>query len=360
MHHLVVFCNPLLDVILSVDVGFLAQHNLRANDQILAMTPEHASLVDAVTAGKHGSVQFGAGGAGQNTARAASWLLTGYRGECQVHYCGAVGKDESAQELAVQAGKTGIHAEYIALDSEPTGSCLCLLNDSGRNRSLLARLGAARCFNQALTANPECRRTVRNLVSHASLLYITGFFLSSCSRETLLSEIFANPPSPSTLITMNLSAAFLCGMIDDPEILSRVDVMFGNEAEVLAWHAHHTGTKDAPASVEEAARLLSRSVCRLVVITQGSQDTLVVFSDSEELIRVPVNPVSSIVDTNGGGDAFVAGFLAWMLVNCEDPLSPSNVTNACLLGHAMAAYIISRVGVSFDPDAPASLPSFLT
>ena len=53
---------------------------------------------------------------------------------------------------------------------------------------------------------------------------------------------------------------------------------------------------------------------RLVVITQGADDVLVAFSDlPAEFRRFPVHTLeeSQIVDTNGAGDAFVGGFLAY-------------------------------------------------
>jgi len=54
-----------------------------------------------------------------------------------------------------------------------------------------------------------------------------------------------------------------------------------------------------------------------VIITQGSEDVLVAFSDRPiDFRRYPVHqiPENQIVDTNGAGDAFVGGFLAYMAI----------------------------------------------
>ena len=51
-----------------------------------------------------------------------------------------------------------------------------------------------------------------------------------------------------------------------------------------------------------------------MVITQGAEDVLVAFSNAPaEFRRFPVYNLSEeqLVDTNGAGDAFVGGFLAY-------------------------------------------------
>lgn len=52
----------------------------------------------------------------------------------------------------------------------------------------------------------------------------------------------------------------------------------------------------------------------MVVITQGSEDVLVAFTGRPSDFRrfkVHILPEDHIVDTNGAGDSFVGGFLAY-------------------------------------------------
>lgn len=59
---------------------------------------------------------------------------------------------------------------------------------------------------------------------------------------------------------------------------------------------------------------------RIVVITQGKEDVIIAYTDQSDGKRlekypVPVLTDTEIVDTNGAGDAFVGGFLAYKLMD---------------------------------------------
>lgn len=80
-----------------------------------------------------------------------------------------------------------------------------------------------------------------------------------------------------------------------------------------------------------------------MVITQGSEDVLVAFTGQpSEFRRYPVHKLSEeqIVDTNGAGDAFVGGFLAYTALGM--PL------NSCIQAGIFAACeIIQMSGCTF-------------
>lgn len=70
--------NPLLDISASVDAAFLAKHDLKANNAILA-EERHAKLGEEMRSAY--DVKFTAGGSCQNTIRVAQWLLRKTVGE---------------------------------------------------------------------------------------------------------------------------------------------------------------------------------------------------------------------------------------------------------------------------------------
>jgi adenosine kinase len=59
---------------------------------------------------------------------------------------------------------------------------------------------------------------------------------------------------------------------------------------------------------------------------------------------VAVAPVTNIVDSNGAGDAFVGGFLAFTAKG-------ASTLAAVEAGHWAAAHVIQRSGCSFDRSA---------
>lgn len=65
---LIAVCNPLLDITATVEPEFLAKWGLKENDAILA-EEKHARLFEEIK--EKYNVIYSAGGAGQNTARAA-------------------------------------------------------------------------------------------------------------------------------------------------------------------------------------------------------------------------------------------------------------------------------------------------
>merc|ERR1719317_1558871 len=115
--------------------------------------------------------------------------------------------------------------------------------------------------------------------------------------------------------TMNLSAPFLCTYFKDPMMkpLPYVDFLFGNESEAAEFaKVHEYGTED----VKQIALKMAdwpkedKRRPRTVVITQGAECTIV--AKEGKVTEYPVLKLapSQIVDTNGAGDGFVAGFLA--------------------------------------------------
>lgn len=74
--------------------------------------------------------------------------------------------------------------------------------------------------------------------------------------------------------------------------------------------------KDLKKIVQKLANLGSQTT--MVIITQGPGDIIVAKSNENgQTLCHPVSPIplNQIVDTNGAGDAFVGGFLAYQLAN---------------------------------------------
>lgn len=128
--------NPLLDISAVVTQEFLDKYSLKLDNQILIETDEQRAIFPDMT--KNFEVEYIAGGATQNSARVAQWML-GDAGA--VTYMGCVGKDDFSAKMLEVAQKDGMVARYMEDESAATGSCaVCVV---GGERSLAANLAAA-------------------------------------------------------------------------------------------------------------------------------------------------------------------------------------------------------------------------
>jgi sugar/nucleoside kinase (ribokinase family) len=109
-------------------------------------------------------------------------------------------------------------------------------------------------------------------------------------------------------------------------ISDEIDILFGNEAELLALYETDTF---------EFAVTQLRQDCIVAAITRSEHGSVVVTKDG--VIEVPAQPVAQVVDTTGAGDLYAAGFLYGYTRGMD--------LNTCAtLGHIASAEVISHVG----------------
>jgi len=108
-----VFCmgNPLLDLQVTGGEKLLEKYELKANDAILA-GEKQAGIYDEVV--KDYKVTYVAGGAAQNAARGAAYILP----PKSVVYTGCVGDDDLAEQLKVANAREGLDEVYCVKKGE--------------------------------------------------------------------------------------------------------------------------------------------------------------------------------------------------------------------------------------------------
>ncbi|XP_044070329.1 adenosine kinase isoform X2 [Siniperca chuatsi] len=329
--------NPLLDICAVVDKDFLDKYTLKPNDQILA-EDKHKALFDELV--KKFNVEYHAGGATQNSIKIAQWMIQ------EPHkvgtFFGCIGKDKFGEILKQKSVEAHIDAHYYEQDEEPTGTCAACI--TGDNRSLVANLAAANCYKKDKHLDLEENW---KLVEKAKVYYIAGFFLT-VSLESIL-KVAKHASENNKLFCLNLSAPFICQFFKDNlmQVMPYVDVLFGNETEAAAFAKEQDfETKDIKEIAKKAQALpkVNTKRQRIVVFTQGKDETTMTQSDKVETFPVLKIDPKDIVDTNGAGDAFVGGFLSELVQ--EKPL------DQCVkAAHYAANVIIRRAGCTF-PEKP--------
>merc|ERR1712056_124491 len=89
----------------------------------------------------------------------------------------------------------------------------------------------------------------------------------------------------------------------------------------------------------------SKGVKRTVVVTQGSEPTIVAINGHVTEHAITALPKDKLVDTNGAGDAYVGGFLAALSKGLS-------VGECCTAGAYAASVIVQHSGCTY-PDKPA-------
>ncbi|XP_072725426.1 adenosine kinase isoform X2 [Ciconia boyciana] len=311
--------NPLLDICAVVDKDFLDKFE---------------ELV------KKFKVEYHAGGSTQNSVKVAQWMIQSpYKAAT---FFGCIGKDKFGEILKKKAEEAHVDAHYYEQSEEPTGTCAaCITSD---NRSLVANLAAANCYKKEKHLDLEKNW---KLVEKAKVYYIAGFFLT-VSPEAVL-KVAAQASANNKIFSLNLSAPFISQFYKEPmmKVMPYVDVLFGNETEAATF-AREQGfeTEDIKeiARKTQALPKVNTKRQRIVVFTQGKDDTVMATENEVTTFPVLVSDQSEIVDTNGAGDAFVGGFLSQLVYDRP-------VTECIRAGHYAASVIIKRSGCTF-PEKP--------
>eukprot|EP01100_Stratorugosa_tubuloviscum_P003045 TRINITY_DN171_c1_g1_i1.p1 TRINITY_DN171_c1_g1~~TRINITY_DN171_c1_g1_i1.p1 ORF type:complete len:341 (-),score=160.59 TRINITY_DN171_c1_g1_i1:86-1108(-) len=323
-------CNPLLDITANVTHEYLEKYGLKPSNATLA-TPELLPLYGEIE--KQESLLYSAGGAGQNSIRAAQWML---QIPSATSYIGCVGNDEYGRRLREEATHDGVNVHYQVTNEHPTGSCAVLVTN--KERSLVANLAAANhCSKSHFESEP-----IQKVVNKAKYIYATGFFIT-VSPETLF-YLGQHACENNKFFILNISAPFVVDYFWQhfEPLLEYVDILFGNEHEFAALSAklNFTGSFDELARnlAERSKRNTNR--LRTIVITQGSANTLV-YHEGQLLKFTPtLVPKEQIVDLNGAGDSFVGGFLAGLAL--------SKPIEKCVeAAHYCAGFTITRAGITF-------------
>ncbi|TPP67547.1 Adenosine kinase A [Fasciola gigantica] len=328
---------PLLDYLTHVDDDVYVKYQLKKDNAILDKG-EHAPLFEELV--RQYEVQYEAGGAGLNTIRMIQWILK------KPHACafvGCVGVDDAADILRVECEKVGVRVKFfLADDSISTGKCAVLLQY--RFRSMVTHLGASK----KLTLEHVRSNDVWPMVERARLMYVTGYMLNCCQDG--VKELAKHAHNNGKMFCFNFGASYvltyLTNYVDD--LLPYVDILFCNRDEAKAYAEKH-GLKGQSvgtiaqhlASIPQIAGHRNK---RIILITQETDPVIVTTSADKIVRRYPVTTVPSndLVDTNGAGDAFAAGFIADYMTNML-------IDTAVNAGLKAARYIVQKSGFTLGP-----------
>jgi sugar/nucleoside kinase (ribokinase family) len=240
-------------------------------------------------------------------------------------FVGKVADDRLGEVFAREIRTAGVLFEPVAAGVEPpedagTGRCLILVTADGE-RTMSTHLGVAG------TLTPE--EVPLDLVRRAQLLYLEGYLWDLPPAKEAMRRAISACHDHDGSVALSLSDRF-CVDRHRREfldlLLSDVDVLFGNEEELIALFA---------ASTFEGAIDAAEETGLLVAATRGARGSVVLTAHGP--VEVGARPVAQVVDTTGAGDLFAAGFL-YGLSHGKEPVGCAELGTLC------AAEVISHIG----------------
>jgi adenosine kinase len=331
--------NPLLDISAEVPKSLLDKYGLDEKTAVLAEEKHLPLYAELVASHK---VQYIAGGATQNSIRAAQWMLNSAgNGDGATHYIGCVGDDAYGEQLASAAKSDGVDVHYLKDTVFPTGACAVLVRD--KDRTLVANLGAANHYKKTHLELDEIDAIVRN----AQLYYASGFFVT-VSPESLIA-IGEHAAEQNKPFMFNIAAEFLVAVFSEQldSVMPFVDVLFANEVEMLAYgKAKGFGDDLKEITVRAATQKKTNGKRkRIVVTTRGPESAYVSVGGGDVIEHAAVKvPADEIVDVNGAGDAFVGGFISQFVQEHE-------LATCMRAGHYAASHCVRQSGAAFPGNA---------
>ena len=303
--------NAIVDVIASVDDGFLLAHGIAKGGMTLIDEFRATELLKALTGALH---QVAGGSAANSMAGLASLGGKGL-------FLGKVSDDRLGKEFAESMRATGVTFHNgISTTNASTASSIIAVTPDGQ-RSMNTFLGACR---EMVPEDVEEKQIAR-----ARILYIEGYLWDEDKAKQASRKAIAAIKGAGGRVALTLSDAFCVGRFRDEflQLLDKdVNILFANEDEAMAlFEAEDFAAVVKAAQTWGGIAALTRSAKGCVVVEGGV------------VHEIPAAPVAKVIDTTGAGDQFAAGFLYGLTHG-------KGLADCGRLGALAAAEVISHYG----------------
>jgi sugar/nucleoside kinase (ribokinase family) len=302
--------NAIVDVLSRADDAFLSKHGLVKGSMMLIDEQRADTLYAAMGPG----VEVSGGSCGNTMAGVASF---GGRGA----YIGKVRDDQLGQVFGHDLKSIGVSFDTQSATSGPaTARCLILVTPDAQ-RTMNTYLGAC----TGLGPNDIDTK----LVGSAHVTYVEGYLWDAPEAKKAVLKAFDAAHAAGRQVSITLSDSFCVNRYREEFrdlVRNKVDILFGNEAEIKALYEVETFEEALEATRKEA---------KIAALTRSEKGSIVI--KGSETYAVPAAPVGKIVDTTGAGDLYASGFLFGLTQG--KPLA-----ECARLGGIAAAEVISHVG----------------
>ena len=274
--------NALVDVLATVDEGFLVRENIVKGSMNLVDIKRSKHLHSLVNSRTEMS-----GGSAANTAYGLA-SLGGKAG-----FIGKISADRLGESFLHDLDTVGVKFfPGVTCETEDTGRCLIVVTPDG-NRTMNTFLGAASLLDAADIS--------KSAVQSAAVVFLEGYLFDKDAAKEAFRTAAEYAHAAGRKVALTLSDSF-CVDRHRADFLSLVkndiDILFSNEDELKALYQVD--------SINGGLHQL-RDNCEFAAVTRNEHGSVVI--DGDEVVIIDAEPVDSVVDATGAGDMYAAGFL---------------------------------------------------
>ncbi|MDP4850097.1 MAG: adenosine kinase [Ilumatobacteraceae bacterium] len=274
--------NALVDVLATVDEGFLVRENIVKGSMNLVDIKRSKHLHSLVNSRTEMS-----GGSAANTAYGLA-SLGGRAG-----FIGKISADRLGESFSHDLDTVGVKFfPGVTCETEDTGRCLIVVTPDG-NRTMNTFLGAASLLDAA-----DISKTA---VQSAAVVFLEGYLFDKDAAKEAFRTAAEYAHAAGRKVALTLSDSF-CVDRHRADFLALVkndiDILFSNEDELKALYQVD--------SINDGLHQL-RDNCEFAAVTRNEHGSVVI--DGDEVVIIDAEPVESVVDATGAGDMYAAGFI---------------------------------------------------
>ncbi|MDX2187528.1 MAG: adenosine kinase [Opitutaceae bacterium] len=312
--------SPIMDIVASVPESFLATVTGEKGGMVMVDALEMEGMVKRLPL----PPGLSTGGSAANT------ILNATRLGLRTAFIGKLGNDDIAAAYLARFEEAGVNGSRFKTGTLPNGRCLILTTPDAQ-RTMRTYLGAAMTMGPD-DISPADFQGVRHV-------HIEGYVLFN---PALANAIVTAARAAGCTIGLSL-ASFEVVRAARQWILDQlklgVGIVFANEDEAKALFPDLPAAR--PEDYAAHAQRVAAGGC-IAAITLGKDGAWV--AEGATLHRIFPDSVSDVIDTNGAGDAWAAGFLAAWLKG-----RPIDVAGR--VGSLLGAQTVRHAG-AIIPDTP--------
>jgi len=274
--------NAIVDVLAHADDGFLVTEGLTKGAMALIEAEEARRLYEKIGA----AIECSGGSAANTIAGLAS--LGGAGG-----FIGKVHDDQLGEVFRHDIQALGVVFDCAPTTDGPSTATSMILVTPDAQRTMLTFLGA--CVDLGPDDVDE------DLIAASKITYLEGYLWDRPSAKEAFLKAADAAHRAGRKVSLSLSDPFCVDRHRDEflDLVERhVDILFANEEEILSLY--QTGDFDT-------ALGHVRGHCEIAALTRSEKGSVIV--NGEDVYVVEADPVDTLTDTTGAGDAYAAGFL---------------------------------------------------